>query len=232
MNVFFTIDLDWCPDFMLDYTLEIFSKNDIKCTIFATHETDLLKGLNKNKFELSIHPNFNESLDFGKGESSSKIIENLLIKFPDSLGVRSHSMTQSSHLINQFYDLGLKYESNQFIPYNWSIRPYKLWNDLLRIPYNWEDDIHFTYKKEFKYNIDFKRSNYYVLDFHPIHIFLNTINNSHYLSAKKYYHDKKIKNFINKNEIGVKDFLLNTIENIKNNKIQTKLLKDLIKKQP
>jgi hypothetical protein len=228
MNIFFTIDLDWCPDFMLDYTLEIFSKNDIRCTIFATHKTDLLKGLNKNKFELSIHPNFNESLDYGKGESSSKIIENLLNQFPNSLGVRSHSMTQSSHLLNQFYDLGLKYESNQFIPYNWDIRPYDLWNNLKRIPYNWEDDIHFLYNKSFDYNINFLKDKFYVLDFHPIHIYLNTVNEKHYLDAKKYYKNKKIKDYINNEQIGVRDFLLKLMNKISEESLETGLLKELI----
>lgn len=228
MKIFFTMDLDWCSDFVLEDTLNLFIKNNIKCTIFSTHSTQLLNGLNENQFEISIHPNFNNLLNHGTGESSKNCIEDLLNKFPNSLGVRSHSMTQSTPLLDQFYDLGLKYESNQFVPYNWNIKPYELWNNLYRIPYNWEDDIHFLYNKSFDYSIKFNKNNFYVLDFHPIHIFLNTLNNKHYLEAKKYYKDRKIKNFINSQKFGVRDFLLKTISEIFERGFETGLLKELI----
>ena len=60
-KIFITMDLDWCPDFVLEYVLEILEKYNLKCTFFITHETKLLKYLreNTNKYELGIHPNFN-----------------------------------------------------------------------------------------------------------------------------------------------------------------------------
>ena len=56
--------------------------------------------------------------------SFSKNIDKLLNIFPESKGVRSHSMTSSTKLLYQFKDLGLAYDSNIFFPYNWSISPF------------------------------------------------------------------------------------------------------------
>ena len=67
------MDLDWCSDFVLEDTLNLFINNNIKRTIFSTHSTQLLNGLNENQFEISIHPNFNNSLDHGAGESSKNL---------------------------------------------------------------------------------------------------------------------------------------------------------------
>ena len=36
-----------------------------------------------------------------------------------------------------------------FLPYHDQIKPYKAGNDLVRIIYNWEDDVHWIYKKSF-----------------------------------------------------------------------------------
>ena len=188
-KVFFTMDIDWAIDPIIDYSLKIFEKNNIKCTIFSTHDSIKLKNLNKDIFEIGIHPNFNPSIISGRGNTAEKIIDDLLNLFPESVGLRSHSMTQSSQLLNLFYKKGIKYDSNQFFPYNWSIKPYKCWTGLTRIPYNWEDDIHFLYKKKFDFEILINQKNFYVFDFHPIHIFLNTENLHRYESTRPIHQD-------------------------------------------
>lgn len=226
-NIFFTMDIDWATDKVIDYSLNFFRENNIKCTIFCTHRTDILKNLESDLFETAIHPNFNKSLIHGIGKKAKDIIEELLNIFPESKGIRSHSMTCSSELLYQFKNCGLIYDSNQFLPYNWSVKPYECFSGMKRIPYNWEDDVHFLYKKNFDYDINFKPNNLYVFDFHPVHIYLNTIDQSHYEKAKKFYSDSFLENFINKEKIGVYSFLQNLSSKIHQSEINTGFLKDL-----
>ena len=56
-------------------------------------------------------------------------------------------MTQSSGLLALFKDMGLTYDANHFVPVQTGIelKPWKLWNDLIRVPYFWEDDVHVLY---------------------------------------------------------------------------------------
>jgi hypothetical protein len=222
------MDTDWVPDPLIDYSLQIFEDYNVKCTVFCTHKYEELIKINKKNFEIGIHPNFDNSLLSGKGSSAKIIINNLLDIYPDSKGVRSHSMTQSSKILNLFKQSGILYDSNQFFPYNWNVKPYKCWTGLTRIPYNWEDDIHFTYGRKFNEQIQISRENFYVFDFHPFHIFLNTHSLSHYLEAKKYYQDySKLKNFSNHDKIGTRDFLIKLLEKVKKEKIDTGLLSEI-----
>ena len=83
--------------------------------------------------------------------------------------------------------------------------------------------------KGFDYQINYNSDNFYVLDFHPIHIYLNSINRSHYHEAKKHYDDiNMLKSYINSNQIGVRDFLDKLIKN-KINKTETDFLKTYYK---
>ena len=63
-KVFLTLDTDWVEDWILEDSLEIFTKKNLKATIFATNNSNFLNGLNKNNFEISLHPNF----DFQSGK--------------------------------------------------------------------------------------------------------------------------------------------------------------------
>lgn len=227
-----TSDIDWAPEEVIDDFFSFFEEKNINCTLFCTHESEIIKSANKNIFELSIHPNFNELLKGQTNRSAEQIIDNLLRLYPHAKGVRSHSMTQSTGLLDMFKNKGLIYDSNQFIPFNTKIRPYNLWNGMKRIPYNWEDDIVWMYGKKFSknwiYEEFFENLDYWVFDFHPIHVYLNTDCESTYLKAKKYYHNPKelIKKRNNK-VYGVRDFLNDLLSEISSKSIKTNKLSEL-----
>lgn len=214
--VVFSSDIDWAPEEVIDDTLELFSRFGVKCTFFATHDSKALKSVGSGSHEIGIHPNFNNLLNGTAADTNSKIIlEKILEIYPEAKGVRSHSMTQSTPLLNLFKELALTYESNHFLPYQ-HIAPHKLWNGLIRIPYNWEDDIHWMYGHSFNdLNLDYKSFELLVLDFHPVHIFLNTENEHRYNDAKKHYHHPKLlKSYVNTSRIpGARDLLINLLSN-------------------
>ena len=102
---------------MLSYTLDIIEKHNIKATFFVTHETKLLVRMwNNPNIELGIHPNFNPLLngDFRYGKNFEEVIEYYKNIVPEAVGVRSHSMTQNSPILDTFEKFGLIYDCNTF----------------------------------------------------------------------------------------------------------------------
>lgn len=177
--IFLTFDIDWAHDDVLNDTIDLVEATGIAATWFVTHETSALDRLRTNpKFELGIHPNFNFLLegDERNGRNACEVIERLHAIVPAATSLRSHSMAQSTVLLDLFMRRGVTHDVNHFIPAQTDIelRPWKLWNGLIRIPYNWEDDVHCMYDLENEMSAFVKRPGLKVFDFHPIHVFLNT----------------------------------------------------------
>lgn len=174
-----TFDIDWACDEVLNDTIDIIENANIESTWFITHNTTLLDRLRANpKFELGIHPNFNPLLEGMQphGNNCEQVVKKLMTFVPEAKAVRSHSTTQSSQLFEVFKSVGLTYECNHFIPWylNLELKPWKLWNGLIRVPYFWEDDVSCLYGYKEKMIDLVNQSGLKVFDFHPIHVFLNT----------------------------------------------------------
>jgi len=216
-KIFLTFDLDWCSDEILEYTLEILEEYNVKATFFVTHNTKLLHKINKNpNFDLGIHPNFNFLLNgnFKYGKNIEEVIKFYLDIVPDAKYVRSHSLTQSSLILNFFKNLGLKYSCNTFIPFSSGIeiKPFVLFNGLIECPHFWEDDIHLIYKWKWEVEKFLNYKGLKIFNFHPIHIFLNTNMLEKYESTKKHIKNyKELKKFVNKTNYGVRYFLMDLI---------------------
>ena len=150
-HIFLTFDMDWAADEILADTIELVERADASATWFVTHDTPLLERLRANpKMELGIHPNFNFLLygDFRNGASSREVIDRLMTIVPEATAVRSHSITQSSVLLNEFKSVGVTHDVNYLVPSGADIfvRPWRLWNQMVRVPYIWEDDMYCLYQ--------------------------------------------------------------------------------------
>lgn len=197
-RLFLTIDIDWAHDYILADTIDLVEKADVSCTWFVTHRTPLLERLRANpKFELGIHPNFNWLLagDYRNGYDVREVVERLLEIVPEAKSVRSHSMMQSSVILEIFAELGLSHDVNCFIPtiVHVETKPWRLWSGMVRVPYHWEDDLTCLYMDRQiivpGINDTLERNSFCTFDFHPIHIFLNTESIRRYKVAKAFYHD-------------------------------------------
>lgn len=213
-KLFITSDIDWASDEVLDFVINLFDKHNLKCTFFATHKTTLLDSLGAN-YEVGLHPNFNYLLngDFRYGKNYKEVIDYYYKMFPTAKSVRSHSMTQNTLILDEFARLGFTHDCNHFIPYKNSetkLEPWKYWqDDMLKVPYLWEDDIHCVYQDKWEIDLVTKISGLKVLDFHPIHIFLNTEDIERYNSARLYLQSfKELQQFVNTTKYGTRDFLL------------------------
>ena len=98
------------------------------------------------------------------------------------------------------------------------------------IPYNFEDDVHYLYGKSFDISLceEFKSSEFLIMDFHPIHIYLNTDINETYHNARDFLQTNKLSLYKNTKFFGVRDLLLRTFEEIKNSNLKTYNLKDFL----
>lgn len=186
---FLTFDIDWAPDAVLADTIDLVEHAGVAATWFVTHDTPLLGRLRDNPlFELGIHPNFNFLLagQQRNGANAGEVLDGFLAFVPEAKSVRSHSMTQSSGLLDLFARAGLTHEANHFIPEEAGIelKPWRNWTGLVKVPYFWEDDVsclrdHCSGMAELT-----RRPGLRVFDFHPIHVFLNTEHLDRYERAR------------------------------------------------
>src|SRR5262249_11187590 len=115
---------------------------------------------------------------------------------------------------------GLKYDLNTLIPIDSGIdvRPYKHCTGIIQLPHVWEDDVHcmcgWSYKNILNDFHSYK--GLLILDFHPIHIFLNSKSLDNYKESKKIQNDfEKLFSYRN-NDYGTEKFLFDLIF-LKNN---------------
>jgi hypothetical protein len=175
-EIILTFDIDWADDAILNDCIDIVDQAGAPATWFITHKTPLLDRLRENeRYELGIHPNF---IPLFEGESNGveKVIDDLLEIVPEAKSIRSHSLVQSSRLMDLFQSKGLLFDCNHFIPEQSGIivKPWKLWNGVVRVPHMWEDDAACIYEINTSVTDLIKRQGLKVFDFHPIHVFLNT----------------------------------------------------------
>lgn len=193
-KLYLTFDIDWACDDVLSEVIELIDNAKVAATWFVTHKTPMLDRLRDNPlFELGIHPNFNFLLNAGSADKMSmeKVIDDLLELVPEATSIRSHSLTQNSQLQEIFKRKGLTHECNHLIPEQAQIelKPWVLWNGLIKVPHYWEDDAVCLYKENASIPDLLERKGLKVFDFHPIHVFLNTELLDRYESTRAYHRD-------------------------------------------
>jgi len=193
-RIFLTFDLDWAADAVIDDTIDLVEAAGAAATWFVTHDTPVLERLRANsRFELGIHPNFNFLLlgDGRNGADAGEVIDRLLAIVPEAKAVRSHSMTQSSLILDLFVQRGLTHDCNHFIPdeAGMTLRPWRYWGGLAKVPYFWEDDVYCLSERRTPIAEAAALDGLRVFDFHPIHVFLNTEDMGRYDDARPHLAD-------------------------------------------
>ena len=176
-----TVDVDWASDPVLEDTLALLDEFGVSATVFATHDSQLLR---KNKtHEIGVHPNFMHAAKL------TDRLDELLCLYPNTIGVRCHSYFQNSRLLDAFVDRGIEYDSNVVMFGLSGIRAFYHWNGLVRVPVYWEDDVNCEVRGSWEPSPSIADpTSLYVFTFHPIHIFLNTKDMVDYGTAKVDYH--------------------------------------------
>jgi hypothetical protein len=188
--LYVTIDVDWAHDDVIRDTLELLEVHGAKATWFATHASPVLDEIRAAQgHELALHPNFNPLFD-GKGGTARDTVLRLKEIIPEARSVRSHSLVRSSRLAILFGEEGLTHESNVLIPYavGSTVRPWRDVFGLVQVPIGWEDDVCLM-NSAMGEPSDFLGGLPLVVDFHPIHVFLNTAALEDYETARPHFAD-------------------------------------------
>lgn len=216
-----TSDIDWAPDEIFNYFLNILAEYKVNATLFMTHKSEVNTGVH----ELAIHPNYT-SFNY------EKHISEILSLFPQAKGIRSHSFFFTERLRSEYKKFGFEYESNVMMYRKHNIEPYKMAKSVLEIPLFWMDNFYIEMENNnpsFDFDeLETGKPGLKVFNFHPVHVFLNTYSIEHYESAKQYYKDPS--NLIkcrNTTRPGVKDLLRDLLEYIKTNNLDILTLQEI-----
>lgn len=217
-----TLDIDWAPDEVVQYVLDLLDKHQVKATFFSTHDSALLKSLDKTRYEIGIHPNFNQGGDY------DTIIKELKAIYPKAIGVRAHGLFESSQILRLFLDNGLKYDVNTFIPLRQGLYPVLRLKELVRIPYYWEDDAHFSTQTTFELSeLQVHKKGLKIYNFHPIHIFMNTSSIQHYDTFKPFYHEPDVLKKNRNTGRGTQTLFVDLLQYLAENRVPTYLCREI-----
>ncbi|HHY71902.1 MAG TPA: hypothetical protein GX497_01460 [Bacillus bacterium] len=228
-KVILTCDIDWAPDFAIEYVMNLVEKYDCKITMFSTHKSELL--LNAPEFvEVGLHPDFTRpNNQSGFGEKLFKLKE----IYPNAVGTRSHRNFFGQNIADIAKQYDLQYDASVFLWNQPLCQVHKDYNNMLRFSYMWEDGIHLDMGLPFSWeSISLSSPGLKIVNIHPILIYLNSVNEQHRRSVTSRYSDLTI---ASKSEIdvdvnksyGIRDFWEELLKYINENSISTYTLSDV-----
>jgi len=238
-----TFDIDWAPDFAIEYVSNELSKKRIKSTWFVTHTSKAIEKLKTNELvELGIHPNFLPNSSHGN--TTNEIIKKMLEIVPNAKCIRTHGLYNSTYLYREIArNKTLEIDSSILMPEIPDLKPHTLYfedagSPLTRVPIFWEDDIEMYNPKK---SWDFKNEKYHVngmkiFNFHPLHIFINSNNMNIWNSLKNISNldklDQNVVNeYVNKDSKGVKDLFEEICEHISNKQGFSSTISEVVNKK-
>jgi len=217
-----TLAIDWAPDEVIQYAVNLLEEYGVKATLLATHDSEYLKSLDDTKYEVGLHPDFNEGGDY------NKIIRELKAIYPEAIGVCSHSLFQSSRILQLFIDNGLKYELNTFIPFQERLHPFMRVRGIVSIPCYFGDDMHYCTEVAFELSeLQIHSKGLKIYGFHPIHIFMNTNSMEHYDNFKPFYHEPDILKKHRNSGRGTQTLFVDLLRYLAENQVPTYLCREI-----
>lgn len=185
-----TFDTDWCPDFAIDFIADVLVKNAVAATWFITHDSPAIRRLWRypELFEIGIHPNFLPQSTHG--DSPAAVLSYCFGIAPGARSARTHGLAQSTPILGEMMRAGVAVDVSLFLPGSSNLQPHGFryyGKALLRVPYNWEDDYEMSQPRR---SWSFEgwahgRPGLRVLDFHPIHVYLNAPDVARYEAIKQ-----------------------------------------------
>lgn len=222
--VVYTMDVDWAKEEVIEYALNYFKEANVPVTTFLTHKSEVIQSALKDpkvKLQTGIHPNFFTKSTHGSDFQS--VISHCLDFKPTLPYSRSHGLMYSSNIMIELLKQNIFTDFSIVNPLGKPIKPivFEIFNTTFkRYSFNWEDDMFFYYQNNENF---FKLSNLnldvLILNFHPIHIYLNSLNEAHYTDFKAGSSDK------NKG-IGTETFLKETLQEVKRGNLKAISLSD------
>lgn len=223
--LYLTFDLDWAVESAVEHVLERLERYDVRATIFATHLSPALMGADRKRVEIAVHPNY-----FGqKAHDPAEPVFRLKEMYPEAVGARSHGLFVSSRIIAAYAAAGLRYESNIFLYRHPGLRAVWRFPGMVSVPFLWSDDKHLELKEPFELpSLPIFSEGLKVLNFHPIHVFLNSESETRYAMAKRNFKDVEWLTSIRNSSVrGIGDLLDELLGWVRANGVTTGFLRDI-----
>ena len=178
-TVAITLDVDWAPDYIIEDTARLLIERRVKATWFVTHASPALKMLREHSeiFELGIHPNFKEGSSHGR--NMAEVVAHCMDLVPEAVSARSHGLIQSDYLWRYYVESSpIRRECSTFLGHAPGAYPSRFFwkgKELLRIPYNYQDNIEMDMPRPVWDAGVFlgRKTGIQMLDFHPFYIYTN-----------------------------------------------------------
>ena len=185
-----TFDIDWAPDWLIDEVSARVASANVRATWFATHKSPAIDRIAANpSFEVGLHPNFLPGST--QGGSHREVMTTLRAWFPDATAVRTHSLFQSERLLELMVDeFGVTVDCSIHLPQTTHVTPHasRYTPDgalLVRLPHIFQDNIFMLSGQTWQASPDWlQTSGLKVLNFHPVHVWLNARHSRTYEALK------------------------------------------------
>lgn len=180
-----TFDVDWAPDAAVEDVLDLLKAAGVRATFMVTHPSVTVDRMTNEGHEVGVHPNFLPGSSHGK--TVGEIMSSVLAIAPRARVMRTHALVQSSPLLYEIFqnspslthDLSVfTYKTRQVCLFDWQSETIRF----KRMTYNWEDDTSFFGNHNWHRFEPFGES--MVLNFHPIHVALNSADTTPYSMVK------------------------------------------------
>jgi hypothetical protein len=219
MSLVITVDLDWAPEVAIEEMLDFFTEYNISPTIFATHNSNVIKA-NITKLEVGLHPYFGQ--DSSHGFHLQEIMKNIMDVEHNLQAFRCHRFARCNPSMQAMVDAGMKISSNvctdlEILP------PFTDRYGLIEIPIFMEDGGFLFRKHDLDINLLTSKTGNKVILIHPMHLAINTPNFDYMYAIKQSISregwtgmTKETLNKLRWHGRGIKDLLVELIE-VENN---------------
>jgi hypothetical protein len=219
-----TLDIDWAPDFMIDYAAGVLTERAVRATWFVTHASPAVARLAESPiFELGLHPNFLPGSSHG--DSWEAVLAHCAGLVPGGRCMRTHSLAQSTPLLDHVAaTTAVGVDASLYLPHAPGLRPVEHWSaggSLVRIPYVWEDDLEMARPRPAWSLAELPDApGVKVLDFHPVHVFLNSAELGPYEELKRQptplpdLDEAAAAPFANRDGVGTRDMFLQAVDHV------------------
>lgn len=185
-----TLDIDWAPDWMVEDVVERLVRAGVRATLFATHDSPLLRSLEGNsEIEIGLHPNFLPGSSHGS--TPEEIFATLRSWYPRATACRTHSLVQSEPLLARMAcEFGIAIDCSVHLPRMAHVAPHELHlseqgHSIIRLPHVFQDNMHAMTGRAWDVaGAELETPGWKVLNFHPVHVALNTARLATYEALK------------------------------------------------
>jgi hypothetical protein len=187
-----TIDVDWAPDWAIASVRESLQAAGVRATWFVTHDSPEVKRLQEDpdRFEVGWHPNFLQGST--QGRSPEEVLAFCTALAPGARAMRTHGLFQSTPLLARVRaSTPIRIDSSQVLLGHPGLlaHPFPTPNGpIWRLPIWWEDDLESLQPTpDFALGARLAASppGVRVLNFHPIHIALDSFSGATYGALKQ-----------------------------------------------